>query len=514
MANRIKMDKVHAIQRLRQQGWAERRISRELNIHRSTVRRYTDPSPHPDDNSKCTKAPTGSELADGSKCTTQAPPGKSRCEQYRKIIEDKISQGLSAQRIYQDLVADHGFTSKYHSVRRFVGKLRATTQLPVRRIEKGPGKEGQIDYGTGAGVISQKGSRRKTHVFRIVLGYSRKGYSESDYRQTADSFIQCLENSFWYFGGVPEVCVIDNLKAGVIEADWFDPLINPKLQAFADHYGTVIMPTKPYTPRHKGKIESGINYVQSNALKGKTFNSLAEQNTWLEHWERSVADKRIHGTTRKQVQKVFEEEERPALKPLPPCRFPFFNEAKRSVHRDGHIEVAKAYYSVPPEYTGRQVWARWDGKLVRVYDATKNFKQIATHAQLEPGRFSTDDKHIHARKFSKVELGAEALLKRVSWFGEHSQRWAKAMLEHRGIPGVRVLVGFESLAKSYDVDQIERACKTALGCGIFRLKPLRKLLKNGSSQPQESFEFMSEHEIIRDMASYGEVVRRAIGDGT
>jgi len=384
--------------------------------------------------------------------------------------------------------------------------------LPVRRIEKGPGKEGQIDFGTGARVISQKGSRRKTHVFRIVLSYSRKGYSESDFRQTADSFIQCLENSFWYFGGVPEVCVIDNLKAGVIEADWFDPVINPKLQAFADYYGTVIMPTKPYTPRHKGKIESGINYVQSNALKGKTFSSLTEQNAWLEHWERSVADKRIHGTTRKHVEKVFEEEERSALKPLPPCRFPFFNEAKRSVHRDGHIEVAKAYYSVPPEYTGRQVWARWDGRLVRVYDM--NFKQIATHAQLEPGRFSSDEKHIHARKFSKVELGAEALLKRVSWFGEHSQRWAKAMLEHRGIPGVRVLVGFESLAKSYDIDQIERACETALSCGMFRLKPLRKLLKDGASQPQESFEFMSEHEIIRDMASYGEVVRRAIGDGT
>ncbi len=510
MANRIKMDKVHAIQRLRQEGWAERRIARELDVHRSTVRRCLNSClPPDDDNSKrTTQAPPGS--AD-SKCTTQAPSGKSLCEPFRKIVEDKISHGLSAQRIYQDLVTEHGFTSRYHSVRRYVAKLRGNTPLPVRRIEQGPGMEAQIDFGTGAKVISAKGSRRKTHVFRFVLSYSRKGYSESVFRQTTDSFIQCIENAFWAIGAVPAICVIDNLKAGVIDADWFDPLINPKLQAFADYYGTVIMPTKPYTPRHKGKIEAGVKYVQSNALKGKTFNSLAEQNAWLAEWERNVADKRIHGTTRKQVQKIFEEEERPALKPLPSSRFPFFNEAQRSVYQDGHIEVAKAYYSVPPEFVDRRVWVRWDGRTVRIYDK-KSMQQIAMHAQADPGRFSTDSKHIHSHKISKVELGAERMLKRVSFIGEHSARWAKAMLERRGIQGVRVLVGFESLAKSYDTPQIERACEAALSHEMFRLKPLRALLKHNASQRQDSFEFMSEHEIIRDMASYGEVVRRAIGD--
>ena len=115
------------------------------------------------------------------------------------------------------------------------------------------------------------GKRRRPHVFRIVLSHSRKAYSEVVYRQTTEDFIRCLENAFWYFGGVPQTLVIDNLKAAVTQADWYDPDINPKIQSFCEHYGTVILPTKPRTPRHKGKVERVVGYVQDNALKGRTF---------------------------------------------------------------------------------------------------------------------------------------------------------------------------------------------------------------------------------------------------
>ena len=159
-----------------------------------------------------------------------------------------------------------------------------------------------------------------------------------------------IENALWSFGGVPQTLVIDNLKAAVTHPDWFDPELNPKLLSFSRHYGTVILPTKPRTPRHKGKIERGIGYVKNNGLKGHTFDSLQAQNEHLARWEATIADTRIHGTTKRQVGKVFMEVERVALFPLPAERFPFFHEAQRIVSRDGHIEVAKAYYSVPPEY--------------------------------------------------------------------------------------------------------------------------------------------------------------------
>jgi transposase len=140
-----------------------------------------------------------------------------------------------------------------------------------------------------------------------VLSHSRKGYSEPTFRQTTDDFLQALENAFAHFGGVPKTLVIDNLKAAVLHADWFDPELTPKVQSFCQHYGTVILPTKPRMPRHKGKTESGIKYVKNNGLKGHQFASLEEQQQHLAHWERTVADTRIHGTTKQQVLKVFEE---------------------------------------------------------------------------------------------------------------------------------------------------------------------------------------------------------------
>jgi hypothetical protein len=197
----------------------------------------------------------------------------------------------------------------------------------------------------------------------VVLSHSRKGYSEVVWRQTTESFIRCLENSFRHFGGVPKTTVIDNLRAAVTRADWYDPDINPKVEEFCRHYGTVIMPTRPAMPRHKGKVEAGVKYGQNNAVKGRSFTSLAEQNVFLSDWERTVADTRIHGTTRQQVIKVFNEVERSKLLPLPSSLFPVFEEAPRSVHRDGYVEVQRAYYSVPPEYVGRQVWVRWESQI-------------------------------------------------------------------------------------------------------------------------------------------------------
>ena len=381
-------------------------------------------------------------------------------------------------------------------------------------MECEPGAEAQIDFGAGAPVImpvdanvpNGRARRRKTHVLRVVLSHSRKAYSEVVYRQTTEEFIRCIENAFRHFGGVPRTLVVDNLKAAVIQADWFDPEINPKVEAFCRHYGTVILPTKPYTPRHKGKTERGIGYVKSNGLKGRTFTSLQEQNEHLMEWEATVADTRIHGTTKKQVGRLFEEVERSAMLPLPVERFPFFHEAQRRVHRDGHVEVDKAYYSVPPENVGRMVWARWDGRVVRIFN--DRLQQIAIHARHEAGRFSTQTQHIVAEKIAGVERGAEWLLKKIGRIGPHSARWAESMLAERGIQGVRVLVGLNALAHRYTDDRIEQACEIAQSHGVHHLRSIRELIKRIAPR-QNQFEFIDRHPIIRGLAEYGAFIRTA-----
>ena len=382
-------------------------------------------------------------------------------------------------------------------------------------MECAPGEQAQVDFGTGAPVIIPEGQplpvgvksrRRKTHVFRIVLSHSRKAYSEVVYRQTAEQFIRCLENAFWHFGGVPRTLVIDNLKAAVTKADWFDPELTPKIQSFCKHYGTVILPTRPRMPRHKGKVERLVGYVQDNALKGRKFPSLADQNRHLLEWERRVADTRIHGTTQKQVKKCFEEVERPALLPLPVNRFPSFQEGRRKVNRDGHVEVDKAYYSVPPEYLSRSVWARWDSHVVRIFNS--RFEQIGIHARHEPGRFSTQDRHIPPAKRSGVERGATWLLDKASLIGPQAGRWAEQMVKQRGIAGVRVLMGLLSMAQRHRSEQIEQACAIALTHGAYRLRTIRELIKRQGHR-QQQFEFIEEHPLIRSLSDYGELVHTA-----
>ena len=266
---------------------------------------------------------------------------------------------------------------------------------------------------------------------------------------------------------MPKTLVIDNLKAAVAHPDWFDPELTPKVQSFCRHYGTVILPTKPYMPRHKGKVESGVKYVKNNALKAKAFTNLEEQNRCLANWERTVADTRIHGTTKRQVKVLFEQE-RTTLLPLPLDRFACFHEGKRKVNRDGHVEVAKAYYSAPPEYLGREVWVRWDARLVRIFN--HRFEQIAVHTRHEQGRFSTHSQHIAPEKISGLERGPTYLLHKVSVVGPFTRQWSEAVIHARGIEGTRVLQGLLSLTKKYACESLENACEVALSHGCWRLR--------------------------------------------
>lgn len=534
MANVLKMAKVHSILTLHARGWSQRRIARVLGVHRETVARYLQIAEHgaragpeaPDSaGQNRPNPPTGSADQNRPNLPAGSAGPLSLCEPFREMIVAALERGLSCQRIWQDLKTEHGFGGGYDSVKRFCRRLQQATLLPFRRMECEPGAEAQIDFGTAApviisdGVVSPvitadgagatsgvKSKRRRPHLFRIVLSHSRKAYSEAVFRQTTDDFLRCLENAFHHFGGVPKTLVIDNLKAAVTRADWFDPDLNPKILAFCEHYGTVMLPTKVRTPRHKGKVERGVAYAQDNALKGRTFDSLQEQNHHLLEWETSVADTRIHGTTRKQIGKIFAEAERSALLPLPVERFACFQEAQRIVNRDGHVEVAKSYYSAPPEFVGRRVWARWDGHTVRVFD--KHLTQIAYHTQREPGRFATDPRHIVAEKRGGIERGAAWWLRKVRCIGTDTGQWAEAMLEQRGIPGVRVLMGLVSLTNKHADTAIDQACHVAKSHGAYRLRVIRELLKR-QAPAQEQFEFIQEHPLIRSLADYGQLVHNA-----
>lgn len=534
MSNHLAMDKAQSIQHLHDLGWSQRKIAATLSVDRKSVKRQlegqkskgaapTGQAPTAPElasvDSKGTSAPTaqavskveGEKLEDSeSLAGSSSPSARSGCAAYHEAIVAGLSQQLSAQRIYQDLVIDHDFSGSYWSVNRYVKSLRKRRELPFRRMETTPGEEAQIDFGTGAPYLDSEGKKRRTHVLRVVLSHSRKAYSEVVKRQTTECFITAIENSFHAFGGVPRTIVVDNLKAAVIKADWFDPELNPKLLDFCRHYNTTVLPTKPYTPRHKGKVERGVAYVQENALKGRIFESIVKQNEYLANWERTVADTRIHGTLKCQVGKLFESVERTALQPLPRERFPFYHEARRVVSRDGHIEVAKSYYSIPPEYVTWEVWSRWDSRMVRVFN--DKWEQIAVHARVEQGKYSTLGAHIASEKISGIERGIAYLLEKAGKIGPHSASWANGMVAERGVQGSRVLQGLLALTRKHDSQQIEVACEVAYSHKSFHLRSIRRLIKY-HGQTQSTFEFLQEHPLIRSTEVYAQFVHNLIQEG-
>lgn len=500
MTNFLKVSVQETIYSLSDRGWSRRRIARELAVDRETVGRYLRLRAKP----AISITGSGKDWLESKPAISIAGKGagrKSQCEPLAKVISAKVEAGLSAQRIYQDLVAENGFIDSYQCVSRFVGKLRAKQPERVWRIEVQPGEEVQVDFGLGAPIEGAGARPRRSWVLRMVLSYSRKGYSEAVYRQDTETFLRCLENGLREFGGVPLLLNLDNFKAAILKADWFDPEINPKLADFCRHYGLSVVPCRPFQPQHKGKVERGIAYVRSNALKGRQFKSLGEENLFLRQWETQVADKRIHGTTRKQVAACFEEE-RPHLQGLPDSLFPCFQEAKRNVHRDSYVEVARSFYEVPAELIGHQVWVRWDSRCVRVFN--QRMEQVQIHTRIEPG------------KFSRI-LGAGGLqgpvysscrywISRAAVLGEECGQWAQVAFDLRGAEALRSIMALCGLIKHHSASTINNACAKALRAGTHRFKDLRRLI--GEQAEQKVFGFAETHPLIRDLTIYSNFIHQ------
>ena len=194
----------------------------------------------------------------------------SACEPYRELIEQGLGRGRNAKAIWQDLVSDHGFPSSYQAVKRFVRKLRGS-ELPqaVGIILTAAGEEAQVDYGSGPMVQDpQSGKYRRTRLFVMTLGYSRKSVRLLVWRSSSRVWAELHEQAFRRLGGCPRVVVLDNLREGVIVADIYDPTLNPLFRDVLAHYGVVALPCRIQDPDRKGKVESGVGHAQKTPLKG------------------------------------------------------------------------------------------------------------------------------------------------------------------------------------------------------------------------------------------------------
>ncbi len=496
MGNYLKMADKQRIQALLELGWSYRRIERETGVRRETIARY-DPRRDP----KAAKVPAGLVSK-----PARVPTGSgSACERYREIIEAAIARGLSAQRIWQDLQEDYCFRYGYDSVKRFVRTVRRRRPEVADVMEHPPGAEAQVDFSQGPPTLDPATGRwRRPWIFRMVLSCCRHSYEEPLWRQDHASFIRAHENAFLDFGGVPRVVRLDNLKAGVARACLYDPDVSELYAAFAKHWGFVPLPSRPRHPQEQGINERGNSYLKGNALKGRRFDSLEELDTFLKRWNRTIARVRIHGTTRKQVYAHFLEVEKPSLKSLPEERFSLFEVGTRSVHPDGHVEVARAFYSVPDRLVGEEVRTRWDERLVRVY---YRGECVGVYTRAPAGTFTTRDEHRPAHKPARQSAYETNLLSRTERIGSRALSWAEGAIEDRGVRAYRLLQGMISLTRKHPRERVDWACGIALERGVFRYRPLRRLVEQAAARAPAQLPLIQSHEIIRNLKEYAEEVK-------
>lgn len=493
-------------------GWPYRRIERETGVRRETIARY-DPRRPP----KAANVSTGSEVStdDGEAKAANlsagaqiahGPPGLAAA--YRAEIEAGLRQGLTAQRIWQDLCVQVAYPHSYASVRRYVRRLKHAHPKLVDVIEHPPGEEAQVDFFQGPPTFDEaQGRWRRPWIFRMTLSCSKHGYEEPLWTQERDGFLRAHEHAFVRLGGVPRVIRHDNLKAAVVRACLYDPDVSEVYAAFASHWGFVPLPSRPRHPQENGVAERSGGYVKSNALKGRRFNSLQELAEFLERWNRTVAQVRIHGTTRQQVLKHFLDVEQPVLQLLPPEPFGLFQVGSRTVHPDGHVEVEGAFYSVPHTLVGQQVRAQWDGHLVRVYrlDADGLRQAVAVHLCVKPGAYSTRREHRPLHRPARQAAYAAMLLGKAEHIGPHALAWAQAVIVERGVRAYRLLQGLISLTRSHPRERVDWACGYALQYRLFRYGTLRRLIEQAAAQAPMP-KLLQEHAVIRDLSVYAQLI--------
>lgn len=456
------------IETLLARGESQHEIHRRTGVDRKTIRRYARLSNSP--------MATGSAGPEGQNPPpwppAQAPKtARSACEPHRQWIEAQVALGRNAQAIYQDLVERHGFEQKYNSVKRFVRRLRVRDPERFDVLESEPGEEAQVDFGLGAPTRTGKGQYRRPHLFVMTLKYSGKSFRKVVWKADQETWARLHEEAFRTFGGAVSYVVLDNLKAGVIRPDLYDPELNPLYAALLAHYDVVADPCRVADPNRKGTVENAIKHTQGTALKGRRFERIEEQNAWLLHWEERWAAPRIHGRKKRQVLAMFAEE-RPFLKPLPAESFRFFRQVTRTVDDAGLVQVDCSYYAALPAPLHTPVTVRIYAREIEILDEQDNV--LRRHDKsARKGQYVLAE----ADRLFNPSRETAKLLAKAAKIGPAASALAHEIFARQGRPGHHALYGLVNLARHYARADIESACTSLLERAATSFRVLKRLLE-------------------------------------
>jgi transposase len=326
----------------------------------------------------------------------------------------------------------------------------------------------------------ETGEIREASIFVAVLGASNYTYAEATWKRDLPSWIGSHVRTLEFLQGVTTVIVPDNWKTGVQEACYYEPDLNPTYRDFADHYGTVIIPARVRKPRDKAKVENGVLVVERwilAALRHRTFFTLSGLNEAIRELLIRLNQRKFRklNTTRAQL---FEELERPALKPLPAEPFTFAEWKKARVHPDYHIEIERHYYSVSYQLIGEQVEARFSETVVEIFHKGR---RVTTHARsFVVGKHTTRPEH-RPKKHQDLEWTSSRMTDKGKAVGPSTVSVLERIMKARKYPelGYRSCMGVLRLGKGFTDERLEAACRRALAMNVCSYQSIKSILKKG-----------------------------------
>jgi len=472
---RIHMNHLRDLIRRLRAGESERRIALDMQISRPTVHKYHELAKREGYLEAGTEIPADETLQSVLGPGPQPPKIASSVEQFGEVVKTLRRQEVEMVAIWQRLRDNYGYSGSYSAVRRFVHQLEPQKPGAFARVQTAPGQEMQVDFGeVGQLYDPSSGEIRTSYAFVATLSYSRHQYAEIVFDQKVVTWIGLHRRAFEYFAGVPVRVVPDNMKAAVQKILIHDAVLGEAYRKMALHYGFMISPTIPYTPRHKGKVENGVHYVQRNFMAGQEFADIHCANRHLKNWIRDTAGVRNHGTTHEAPLSLFKEFEQTALLPLPETAFSLCEIRVAKVHADCHVVVSGSFYSAPYAYVGKKLDVYVHEKTIELYQGQK---LVATHIRCQkPGQWQTRLEHYPEQKAAFLERTPDFCRKLAVRLGPATSKVVESLLSDRPLDRLRSVQAILRLEETVGAQRLEAACARAVHYGDLRYRRIKEIL--------------------------------------
>jgi transposase len=401
---------------------------------------------------------------------------------HHEEVKDLLGEGLTVVRVHE-LLARRGVVVPERTLHRYalevLGHGRSARKTTVRVADGEPGAECQVDFGRmGLLADGEPGRRRVVHALIFTAAYSRHCYVHLSFRQDLPAVIAGFDAAWAFFGGVFKVVIPDNMSAVVDRAHPTEPRFNRAFAEYAQDRGFLIDPARVRRPTDKPRVERMVPFVRGSFFAGEEFAGLGDAQRKAEAWCAGRAGQRIHRTTQCRPAELFALEEAPRLLAAPvfPYDLPLY--ASPKVHRDYHIEVARALYSVPGALIGKHVDVRADRQLVRVF---YRGELVKVHPRARPGGRVTDAADLPAEKTAYAMRDLGYLQNLADGAGPAIGAYAAALLDHP-LPWTRMrqVYALLGLVRKWGPRRVETACGRALEAEAISVPLIGRMLERAT----------------------------------